>query len=103
MRAPGRVRGTCRHGASTEGENHAHTRHRVVGACARPPRHGPEPALRPGVRLSLHPLVVFFGGLVIIILGAEVLLRSAARIATMLGVSPIVIGLTIVSVGIRWR
>lgn len=46
-----------------------------------------------------HPVVVFLGGLVVIVLGAEVLVRGASRIAAMLGVRPIVIGLTIVAVG----
>ena len=48
---------------------------------------------------ALHPFIIFLGGLVIIILGAEMLLRSASRVARMLGVSPLVIGLTLVSVG----
>lgn len=48
---------------------------------------------------DLHPAVAFTGGLVVILLGAEMLLRSAAQVARMLGVSPIVIGLTVVSVG----
>jgi cation:H+ antiporter len=46
-----------------------------------------------------HPVVIFLGGLVVIILGAEVLVRGASRIAAMLGVKPIVIGLTVVAVG----
>jgi cation:H+ antiporter len=49
--------------------------------------------------MPLHPALVFLGGLVIIVVGAELLLRSAARIARLLGVPPILIGLTIVSVG----
>lgn len=49
--------------------------------------------------IELHPVIIFLGGLVIIVLGAEMLLRSATRVAAMLGVSPIVIGLTIVSIG----
>jgi cation:H+ antiporter len=49
--------------------------------------------------IELHPAIVFLGGLVVILLGAEVLVRSAAAVAAMLGVSPIVIGLTVVSVG----
>lgn len=49
--------------------------------------------------LDIHPFLVFLGGVVIVVLGAEILLRSAARIAAMLGISPIIIGLTIVSVG----
>ena len=49
--------------------------------------------------MDLHPSVVFLGGLVVIILGAELVLRGAAAIAAMLGIRPIVIGLTVVSVG----
>jgi len=49
--------------------------------------------------MTLHPAIIFLGGLVVIVLGAEMLLRSAARIAGMLGVRPIIIGLTVVSVG----
>lgn len=48
---------------------------------------------------DLHPALVFCAGLVVILLGAELLLRAASRVATMLGVSPILIGLTIVAVG----
>lgn len=49
--------------------------------------------------IDVHPAIEFLGGLVVVIFGAEILVRSATRIATMLGISPIVIGLTIVSVG----
>lgn len=49
--------------------------------------------------MSVHPAVIFLGGLVVIVLGAELLLRGATRIAAMLGVKPILIGLTVVSVG----
>ncbi|MBX2939792.1 MAG: calcium/sodium antiporter [Ferruginibacter sp.] len=49
--------------------------------------------------MTLHPLVVFIGGLIIILLGAEFVLRSASRIAAMLGIRPIIIGLTVVSIG----
>lgn len=49
--------------------------------------------------MALHPLVIFLGGLVIITLGAEFVLRGASRIAALLGVKPILIGLTVVSVG----
>lgn len=49
--------------------------------------------------MSLHPGVIFLGGLVVIVLGAEMLLRGASRIAAMLGVKPILIGLTVVSIG----
>lgn len=49
--------------------------------------------------MELPPWVIFLAGLVIIVLGAELLLRGASRIALLLGIPPIVIGLTIVSVG----
>jgi cation:H+ antiporter len=49
--------------------------------------------------IAVHPAIEFLGGLVVVILGAEVLLRNASTLAAMLGISPIVIGLTIVSVG----
>ncbi|MEJ8281385.1 calcium/sodium antiporter [Pseudonocardia spirodelae] len=39
------------------------------------------------------------GGLVLLLVGAELLVRSGSRLATRLGLSPVVIGLTVVSVG----
>lgn len=44
-------------------------------------------------------LLAFLGGLVVLVVGAELLLRGATRLARRLGISPIVIGLTVVSVG----
>ncbi len=49
--------------------------------------------------MTLHPAVIFLGGLVVLVVGAELLLRGATRIAAMLGVKPILIGLTVVAVG----
>lgn len=49
--------------------------------------------------MDLHPVVVFVAGLVIIVVGGEMLLRGASRLAVMLGIRPIVIGLTVVSIG----
>lgn len=49
--------------------------------------------------MSLHPALLFLGGLVIIVLGAELLLRGASRLATLLGVPPVIIGLTVVTLG----
>jgi cation:H+ antiporter len=49
--------------------------------------------------MTLHPVVIFLGGLVVIVVGAELLLRGATRIAAMLGIKPILIGLTVVAVG----
>jgi len=49
--------------------------------------------------MTLHPAVVFAAGLVVIVVGAEMLLRGASRIAAALGIKPILIGLTVVAVG----
>ena len=49
--------------------------------------------------MTTHPAVIFLGGLVVIVVGAELLLRGATRIAAMLGIKPILIGLTVVAVG----
>jgi cation:H+ antiporter len=46
-----------------------------------------------------YPVLVFLSGLVVITLGAELLLRTASRLAALLGLEPIVIGLTVVAVG----
>jgi len=44
-------------------------------------------------------ILLFIGGLVILILGADLLVRGASRLAAAFGVSPLVIGLTIVAIG----
>ncbi|CAN5691687.1 calcium/sodium antiporter [soil metagenome] len=44
-------------------------------------------------------ILLLVAGLVLLILGAEALVRGAARIATALGISPLVIGLTVVALG----
>jgi cation:H+ antiporter len=49
--------------------------------------------------MDLNSTLIFLAGLVIIILGAEFVLRGSARLAARLGIKPIVIGLTVVSVG----
>lgn len=49
--------------------------------------------------MDIHPALVFLAGLGVITVGAEVLLRSASSIASMLNIQPIIIGLTVVSVG----
>ncbi len=41
----------------------------------------------------------FFAGLLLLVLGAELLIRGATRLAGALGVSPLVIGLTVVAFG----
>ncbi|HEU4581182.1 MAG TPA: calcium/sodium antiporter [Polyangiaceae bacterium] len=49
--------------------------------------------------MTLHPAVLFLGGLVVVVVGAELLLRGATRLAAMLRIKPILIGLTVVAVG----
>ncbi|HUG33706.1 MAG TPA: calcium/sodium antiporter [Anaerolineales bacterium] len=44
-------------------------------------------------------IALFVGGLILLILGAELLVRGASRLAASFGVSPLVIGLTIVAIG----
>ena len=44
-------------------------------------------------------ILLFLAGLVVLIIGAELLVRGASRLAAAFGVSPLVIGLTIVAIG----
>ena len=44
-------------------------------------------------------IFLFLAGLVVLILGADLLVRGASRLAAAFGVSPLVIGLTIVAIG----
>ncbi len=44
-------------------------------------------------------LLTFVAGLILLVLGAELLVRGAARLATGLGISPLVVGLTVVAFG----
>ena len=44
-------------------------------------------------------LVLFVAGLVVLVAGAEALVRGASRLATALGVRPLVVGLTVVAFG----
>lgn len=44
-------------------------------------------------------LILFVIGLALLVIGAELLIRGASRLATLAGVSPLVIGLTIVAYG----
>ena len=43
--------------------------------------------------------LLIFGGLVLLVAGGDVMVRGAVNIATRLGVSPLVIGLTLVGFG----
>lgn len=49
--------------------------------------------------MNIAVLGLLIAGLVLLVLGAEVLVRGASRLATSLGLSPLVIGLTIVAYG----
>ena len=44
-------------------------------------------------------ILFFIGGLIVLILGADLLLRGATRLAAALGIPPLAIGLTIVAIG----
>lgn len=48
---------------------------------------------------QMNPIIIFLAGLGVIILGAEMVLRSASRMAALMGVKPILIGLTFVAIG----
>ncbi len=43
--------------------------------------------------------LLIVGGLVVLVAGAEVLVRGASRLATALGISPLIVGLTVVAFG----
>jgi cation:H+ antiporter len=49
----------------------------------------------PGGLVALHVL----GGLLVLTLGAEALVRGASRVALLAGISPLVVGLTVVAMG----
>ncbi|MBI5944927.1 MAG: calcium/sodium antiporter [Chloroflexi bacterium] len=47
----------------------------------------------------ISTILLFVAGLVVLILGADLLVRGASRLAAAFGISPLVIGLTIVAIG----
>lgn len=49
--------------------------------------------------MDLVTLVLFIIGLVILIVGADLLVRGASRLAVSIGISPLVVGLTVVAFG----
>ena len=49
--------------------------------------------------MSLLVFVYLIGGFILLVFGAEVLVRGAARLASRFGISPLVIGLTVVAFG----
>jgi cation:H+ antiporter len=46
-----------------------------------------------------NTILLFILGLIVLIFGADLLVRGASRLAAAFGVSPLVIGLTIVAIG----
>jgi cation:H+ antiporter len=49
--------------------------------------------------MSLITFLILFGGLVLLVMGAELLVKGASNLAAILGISPLIIGLTIVAYG----
>ena len=49
--------------------------------------------------MTIQTISLLLGGFVFLVLGAELLVRGASRIASMLGIPPLIIGLTIVAYG----
>lgn len=49
--------------------------------------------------MEFWPLVQFGAGIVLLVAGAEQLVRGSARLATAVGISPLVVGLTVVAFG----
>lgn len=48
---------------------------------------------------SLPPVLIFFSALVILVGGAELLVRGAVRLSLLVGISPLMVGLTVVAFG----
>ena len=76
----------------------------VLAAAARsgatlPAPTGPRWAAEQGTLMEVSVIVLFFVGLGLLVLGAEWLVRGAARLAAAAGVSSLVIGLTVVAFG----
>ncbi len=51
---------------------------------------------RPGI---VRDIVLLIGGLILLVMGAESVLRGSSRLALSLGVAPLLLGLTVVSIG----
>jgi cation:H+ antiporter len=90
------------------------TRDRAAPSVARPSILDREPPHRGGARdaakrasperptgalVTPTTLVLFVAGLVLLVAGAEALVRGASRLAVAFGVSPLVVGLTVVAYG----
>jgi cation:H+ antiporter len=49
--------------------------------------------------MTVMTIVMFIGGVATLVFGADVLVRGASKIATAIGISPLVVGLTVVAYG----
>jgi cation:H+ antiporter len=49
--------------------------------------------------MDLITILLFIAGLILLVAGAELFVRGASRLAVLLGISPLVIGLTVVALG----
>lgn len=61
--------------------------------------HCPAPNQNARLFLMLQQTLMFVLGLVVLVIGADVLVRGASRLAVSFGVSPLVVGLTVVAFG----
>jgi cation:H+ antiporter len=66
--------------------------HSCVSAADRPAKDN-------DTEMSLLTLILFIAGIVLLISGAELLVRGASRLAVSIGVTPLVVGLTVVAFG----
>jgi len=49
--------------------------------------------------MTLTNVLILIGGLIFLVIGAELLVKGASSLAAILGISPLIIGLTIVAYG----
>ena len=49
--------------------------------------------------MDVTQLFSFLGGLALLVVGAELLVKGASRVAASFGISPLVVGLTVVAFG----
>lgn len=68
----------------------------AVADCPRLARGGPSPWI---ARMNLITTLLFLAGFVLLVGGAEMLVRGASRLATGFGISELVVGLTVVGLG----
>ena len=68
---------------------------RAAGHPSRPD----EPSESSTIGLNMAALFLFLIGIVAVVAGAELVVRGGAKLAARLGISPLVIGLTVVAVG----